>query len=68
MNEKAAQHGRLSPKRQIERQPAADGVYHVPGRYGRRAIVVVRDPEDYDFWETVCSNQGHSSARVGRAK
>jgi len=30
----------------------------------RRAIVVARDREGYDFWETVCSNLGHRNVCV----
>lgn len=30
----------------------------------RRAIVVARDRDDYDFWETVCSNLGQGTVRV----
>ena len=25
---------------------------------------MARDQDDYEFWETVCANQGHASLRI----
>ncbi len=30
----------------------------------KRAIVISKDQEDYDFWKTVCHNTGHANIRL----